>query len=287
MHRHFAAVLAGLIATSPQAQERPLPEAQSFLQSVRQHLETDDQRQSGYMYVETRREEKLDKDGRSTGKSVKVFESYPALPGETRWNRLIAENGRPIPPTELEKADRDRRKHVEDYAQKVAKDPAKERARLDRDRDREWRERTAAIDDIFRVFDIRMIGRESVEGHDTIVFTLTPRPGVKARTREGDIMRSFAVRAWISESDYELVRLDVEAVDTLSFGFGLLARVHKGSRGSFQRRKVNGEAWLPAVATFTGSARVGLVKTIRRGGTLEFSNYKKFNVETTATYTPR
>ena len=287
MHRHFAAVLAGLIATSPQAQERPLPEAQSFLQSVRQHLETDDQRQSGYMYVETRREEKLDKDGRSTGKSVKVFESYPALPGETRWNRLIAENGRPIPPTELEKADRDRRKHVEDYAQKVAKDPAKERARLDRDRDREWRERTAAIDDIFRVFDIRMIGRESVEGHDTIVFTLMPRPGVKARTREGDIMRSFAVRAWISESDYELVRLDVEAVDTLSFGFGLLARVHKGSRGSFQRRKVNGEAWLPAVATFTGSARVGLVKTIRRGGTLEFSNYKKFNVETTATYTPR
>ena len=36
-------------------------------------------------------------------------------------------------------------------------------------------------------------------------------------------MRNFNVRAWISESDYELVRLDAEAMDTVSFGLGLSA----------------------------------------------------------------
>src|SRR5439155_464292 len=81
------------------------------------------------------------------------------------------------------------------------------------------------------------------------------------------------------ESEYELVRLDVQAIDTVSFGLGLLARLHKGSQASFQRRKVNGEAWLPATASYTISARLGLVAVFRRAATFEYSNYKKFGVD--------
>jgi hypothetical protein len=286
MHRAVAALFVCVAVASPQAQERPLPDPQPFLQEVRKHLETDDARQSGYMYVETRREEQLDKAGRPAGESVKVFESYPGLPGEGRWNRLIAVDGRPVPPRDLEKEDRERQKHAEEYARTIAKDPAKERAKRERERAREQRERAEAIDDIFGVFDVRMLGREAIERHDTIVFSLTPRPGAKPRTRGGRIMRNFSGRAWISESDHELVNLEMEAIDTVSFGLGLLARVHKGSQASFQRRKVNDEAWLPAVARYSGSVRVALVKTIRRGGTSEFSNYKKFDVDTSITYAP-
>ena len=79
-------------------------------------------------------------------------------------------------------------------------------------------------------------------------------------------MRHFKVQAWISESDYELVKLDAEAIDTLSFGLGVLARLHKGARLSFLRRKINGEVWLPAVASYSGSARVSLLFTLRRAG---------------------
>ena len=286
MYRLVAAACLCLVATSSHAQERPLPDPQTFLQEVRRHLESDDERQSGYMYVETRHQQKLDKSGQPSGESVKVFESYPALPGEHRWNRLMAEDGRPVPAQELEKADRERQKQAEEYVRRVEKDPAKERARLDRDRQRARRERTESIDEIFSLFDVRMIGREALEGHGTIVFSLTPRPGAKPRTRDGNIMHNFAGRAWISESDYELVRLGLEAIDTVSFGFGLLARVHKGSQASFQRRKVNDEVWLPAVARYSASARVALVKVMRRAGTSEFSNYKKFDVETSATYKP-
>jgi hypothetical protein len=59
----------------------------------------------------------------------------------------------------------------------------------------------------------------------------------------------------------------------------LLARLHKGSQASFQRRKVNGESWLPARADYVVSVRVGLVAVVRRGGSVEFSNYKKFGVD--------
>ena len=41
---------------------------------------------------------------------------------------------------------------------------------------------------------------------------------------------------------------------TLSFGLGLLARVHKGTVATYQRRKVNNEAWLPEQVTWTASA---------------------------------
>jgi len=278
-----AFVCIAVVAPVSQAQDPPLPDPDRFLQQVRQRLETDDDRQTGYMYVEKRREQKLDSAGRPTGESLKVFESYPGLPGEERWRRLISEDGRPVPPADLEKADRERRERAEAYARKLAKDPEKERAIETRAREQRKRERAESIDDAFRVFDVRMIGREMVEGHATIVFSLTPRPGAKPRTRDGNIMRNFSGRAWVSESDYEMVRLDLEAIDTVSFGFGLLARVHKGSQASFRRRKVNGEVWLPAVATYTASARVALVKVMRRGGVMEFSDYKKFSVDTSTT----
>src|SRR5436190_3714755 len=107
--RPICVALGLLIAGSTSdAQNRPLPDQESFLTETRKHLQTDSTLQSSYVYVETRRELKLDKGGRTRGESVKVFESYPGLPGEERWERLIAEDGRPVPPEELAKQDRER-----------------------------------------------------------------------------------------------------------------------------------------------------------------------------------
>lgn len=269
------------------AQERPLPEAKPFLEEVRKRLQTDDVLQSNYTYVEARRELKLDKSGRSTKETVKIVESYPGFPGESRWHRLIAENGKPVPERALAKQDRERAKKAQEYARRLERDGEKVQRELAREREKEARETAEAIDEVFRVYDVRMLGREAIEGHDTIAFELSPRPRVKPRTRDGKIMKNFTARAWVSESDYELVRLDVEAIDTVSFGLGLLARVHKGSRASFTRRKVNDEVWLPAHASYTASARIGLIKMMRVGGTSEFSNYRKFTVDTSTTYTTK
>ena len=282
----FVAAAVLCLATPLTAAQRPLPDQQQFVQEVRNRLDTNDERQSGYMYVETRREQKLDKSGRPTGESVKVLESYPALPGERRWERVLSVDGRAVPPAELEKNDRERRAHVEEYARKAAKDPAAEREKQARERARAQRERAESIDDLFRIFEVKMLGGETIEGHETIAFSLTPRPGVKTRTRAGGLMRNFKGRAWVSESEYELVRLEVEAIDTVSFGFGVLARLHKGSEASFQRRKVNGDAWLPASASYKISARLGLLAVFRRGATFEYSDYKKFGVDSSYKIAP-
>ena len=93
-------------------------------------------------------------------------------------------------------------------------------------------------------------------------------------------MRHFAARAWVSEADHELVRLETEAIDDVPFGWGLLARLHKGARLTFERRKVNGEVWLPASVSYEGKGRVGLVATLRRSGSSEYGDYRKFTVDT-------
>jgi len=283
--RQLAAVIAALVlavGAAPGTQERPLPDQAAFLAETRKHLQTDSSLQSSYVYVEQRRELKLGKDGRTTEESVKVLESYPGLPGEPRWERLISEDGRPVPPDQLAKQDRERLKRANQMAQRLAEDPKKERARQDREFQKARRERDAAVNDIFNVFDIRMTGREAIEGHDTIAFSLMPRRGASPQTREGGQMRHFRLRAWISEDDHELVKLDAEAIDALSFGFGIVARLNKGAQLSFLRRKVNGEVWLPAVVRYSGSARVGLIATLRRSGTSEFSDYRKYSVDTSS-----
>src|SRR5690348_11073613 len=106
----FRAVLVLLFALPLSAQQpRPLPDPDSFARETRKRLELDEDRQSGYTYREVRKQVKLDKDGRPQGESVKVLESYPGLPGEDgRWERLVSEDGKPVPPAELDKRDRKR-----------------------------------------------------------------------------------------------------------------------------------------------------------------------------------
>ena len=192
-----AVVLALIVLATPAAQDRPLPDQDAFAAQVKRHLATDEERQSGYTFIEKRIEQKLDASGRSKDQSVKVFEVYPGLPGEERYRRLIEENGRPVPAGDLAKRDRSRQKEVEEYARKVA--IASERTKATREQDKARREYSAAVDDIFRIYDIRMQRREPIDGHDTIVATLTPIPGMKPLTDDGKIMRHFKARAWISD----------------------------------------------------------------------------------------
>jgi len=185
-----------------------------------------------------------------------------------------------MPPEELARQDRERQQKANEMLQRLAQNSSKELARQERERQKARHERDEAMSDIYNVFEIRMIGRERVEEHDTIAFLLTPRRDAKPKTRAGDQIRHFSVRAWVSEDDHELVKLEAEAIDSLKSGLGVLAKLQEGARLSFLRRKVNGEVWLPAVVNYYGNVRVGLFVTLRRSGTSEFSGYRKYSVDT-------
>lgn len=289
MHRVLVIVwvTAVLLGSRPSAQDRPLPDLQAFLAQTRTRLQTDNERQRSYIYVETQRERKLDGKGGVRSESVKVVESYPPLPGEgERWERVLEEDGRRKTDAELARQDEERRKKAEELARRLtAQDPG-DRAKVVRAYQQNRKEALDRINDVFVVYDIKMTGRERLDGHDTIALTLEPKPGARPATREGKWMQYFRCRAWISETDHELVKLNVEAIRDANIGFGMLARMNKGTEMTFTRRFVNSEVWLPARVDYNIKARVLMLKRYLQGGTTEFSNYRKFTVDTATTIAP-
>src|SRR5207249_6607712 len=111
------------------------------------------------------------------------------------------------------------------------------------------------------------------------VIDFTPLKHPSPMTDEGKMMAKAKGRVWISEDDYQVARVEIEMLDDVAVGLGMLGKLYKGTTASFDRRKVNDEVWLPAEARFNGSGRV-LVRKFRIDTIIQYSDYRKFSVET-------
>ena len=71
----------------------------------------------------------------------------------------------------------------------------------------------------------------------------------------------------------------------MTFGWGIVGRLHSGTVAEFERRKINGEVWLPARVEIKGTGRA-LLRRFRIDSVTVYSDYKKFNVSTDEQLTP-
>ena len=98
------------------------------------------------------------------------------------------------------------------------------------------------------LFEFHVVGRDTWEGEPAILVSFVPRPDVPPRTREGRIAHAFSGRAWIHEFEHEVMNVEATAIDDVSFGWGMIAKIYKGSEVQFTRRRVGGN-WLPVATT--------------------------------------
>jgi len=270
-------VLASPAAFAEDAPSRPLPELGPFLRDLRERLHTDEYLLDQYTFIEKHVEKQLDDRGEVKKLTTETYEVYPsAEPGHT-YRKLVERDGKQLDASELEKEDR---KHDA----KVAKADAAgaQEARLAELRRKEQK----FLDEVFGMYEFHMSGREMVDGRPTIVLTYAARADFKPATRGGKVLKSFAGQVWIDEQDRQVVRAEGHLVDTVSFGLGVLARLHKGAVASFTRRKINDEIWLPSEARFAGSARLFLFKGIHLDSMSRYTDYKKFSVGTAEEFKP-
>ena len=104
----------------------------------------------------------------------------------------------------------------------------------------------------------------------------TPRPDFKPTQPHADILKKIKGKLWIDKKEYNWVRVEAEATDTISFGF-FLFRIHPGSRFNFQQLHLNSEVWLMRRFYINGGARIALLKDDAIEQEDTFSNYKKFS----------
>ena len=260
----------------------PLPEPRAFFAEVRARLHTDDYLLDQYTFTERQTERQLDGKGKVRKKTSSLYEVYPSPePGQT-YRKLIERDGKPLSAEELAKEDRKQEAKEAKAWAKLGSDDAQKRAAAEKSRRRE----TEAIEELFRIHDFHIVGRETLDGRNAVLVTFSPRPGVEPATKEGKIFKKFAGRAWIDEEDRQLVRVEAELIDDFSIGFGFIAKLRKGARAELLRRKINHEIWLPAEARFAGNARVLLFRGLHIDTLSEYSDYKKFTVGTEAAVTP-
>lgn len=276
-HLPIAAIVlaATCIGAIVEGREPPLPDGREFAREVRARLRGDRELLSEYTYIEKREEIRVSKLGQVSEGPVKVYEVYPSVePGRT-YKRLISVNGVPLSEEELAKADR---KHQDDLRRERERrrleTPAERKRRLQREAEKQ-RERAMVLDEIFEAYDIRLVGRDVVNGHRTVVATLEPRSTHRPRTEQGELMKKLRAKAWVSESDYQIVRVEGEVIEDVTVGWGIIGRLHMGTRGSYERRKINDEVWLPSREVVEASGRALLFRTFKVHTVTEWSGYRR------------
>lgn len=261
----------------PQEQKRPLPDRESFIAEFRKTLHSDGKLLSQYTYTEKETEVTLDGKGQAKKSKVNVYQVFNAAEEWMTYRRQTIKEGVPLTEKELEKQDREEKERV---AKEKLKREKQSEAKRQEEKAKEDREERELIDDIFAMYDVQLVRREVVNDVPTIFLTFKSKPYYKPKTRAGKILQHIAGRAWIAEDDHELARLEAEVVDPISIGAGLLAKLNRGSTLAFERRKVNGEIWLPVREEATLNARLLLLKGMNVREVTEFSEHQKYSVDT-------
>jgi hypothetical protein len=263
--------------------ERPLPDVRTFLEHVRDNLRSDGSLLAKYTFTEKNTEARLDGNGGVKKMKTAVYEVYPSGAPGKMYRRLIERDGKPLDPKELAEEDRKQEERTERRRLELENETeAGRQQRLAKEEAARQKER-AIVDEIFRMDELVIEGREVIDGRSTLRISFRPRPEYKPELEEARALQKLAGRAWVDEQNYQLVRIEAELLDNLGVGPGRLIRLQKGAQATFERRLVNEEIWLPARATFRGVAKLLIFVLGRVNVISEYSDYKKFSVSTSAT----
>jgi hypothetical protein len=240
-------VLASILTAvaSLHAQQAPLPDPDVFLTAARENLARAGRVQDRYAYKERRTALHKNPFGKIGTGGVRVQEVTPGPEPGVFYRRLLERDGEPVTDSEPERSERRRRP-----------------------------EGSSSIADTASVLAFTIDRRERVDGRDVIVVTFEPKPDAKPRTREGRLARVLEGTIWIDEAAREVIRAEAVAIDDVSYGFGVIAKLRKGATMSLTRERVDDRVWLPTSVRFSGDGRALLFRKLTVNHVIEWFDYR-------------
>jgi hypothetical protein len=228
-----------------------------------------DKRLRDYTYIEREVTNKLDGKGLTKSTEEHTYEILEIY-GE-QVERLIEKDDKPLDAKEAAKE--------EEKIQKIM-DKRKNESEADRKKREEKEEKEREDDrkfvrEVADAYNFKLVGTESVGGREAWVIAGEPRPGYEPHMKEAKYLPKFHGRVWIDKDDLQMAKMDVECLDTVSWGL-FLARFHKGTRVMIEQTRVNDEVWLPLHFTAKIDVRLALVKNFNVDVDQTYRDYKKF-----------
>jgi hypothetical protein len=196
------------------------------------------------------------------------------------YQRLIAKDGKLLPPDE----DRKERKKMDKEISRREKESAKEKEKRTREESRNLRQQREILREVADAFEFRVVGEEDVDGFATWVIQAEPRPGYRPRSKDTRMLPNFRGRLWITKDEYRWVRVDAEVVRRISIGL-VLARLNPGTTVGFGQRRVHDEIWMPSQVRVRAVGRVALLKKFNAEVLVTYSDYRKFQSDSRITET--
>jgi len=243
---------------------------------IRQTAEKDmenDRRQRDYTYIQREEEHKLDGKGQVKSTETKTSEIME-LYGEP-VERLIAKDDKPLSDKDAKKEEEKIQKVIDKRKNESEEDRKKREGKEEKERE----ENRQFVREVADAYNFRLAGIESLAGRDTYVIDGEPKPGYQAHLKEAKILPKFRFRAWIDKDESQWKKLDIQCIDTVSFGL-FLARIHKGSRIIIEQTRINDEVWLPQHINVKVDVRLALLKDFNVEDDITFRDYKKFRTDT-------
>jgi hypothetical protein len=232
-----------------------------------------DKRQRDYTYINREVQNNLDGKGQTKSTEVKTYEILEIY-GE-QVQRLIEKDDKPLDAKEAAKEE----EKIQKIIDKRKNESDEDRQKREEKEVKEREEGRKFVREVADAYDFKLVGTEQVGGRDAWVIDGEPRPGFEPQMKEAKFLSKVHGRVWIDKSDLQLAKMDIEMLDTISFGW-VLARLHKGTRVMLEQTRVNDEVWLPRHVTFKVDARVALFKGYNVDGDQQYRDYKKFRTST-------
>ena len=216
----------------------------------------------------------LDKHGNVKSTEIKTYDINYYF-GEF-YSRLVQIDDKPLSEKDRKKED----EKLEKFLAKRRKESEEDRQKRAEKDKKEREEGRAFVRDVVNAYDFRLVGDDQVSGEDTWVIEAVPRKDFKPTQPHADMLKKIKGRMWIEKKDYNWVKVEAEAIDTISFGL-FLFRIHPGSRFVLETAHINNELWALKRLYINGSARIALFKNESAEQEDVFSNYKKFSTSIT------
>ena len=222
-----------------------------------------------YTYIDREVQNNLDGKGKTKSTEVKTYEVLEIYGRQVQ--RLIEKDDQPLAAKDAAKEE----EKIQKIIDKRRNESEEDRKKREEKEIKEREDSRKFVREVADAFDFKLVGTEKVDGREAWVIDGEPRPGFEPQMKEARILSKFRGRVWIDKSDLQLAKMDLEAIDTVSFGW-VLARIHKGTRVMLEQTQVNDEVWLPRHVTYKVDARVALFKGFNVDGEQEYRDYKKF-----------
>jgi hypothetical protein len=230
-------------------------------------------KQRDYTYVEQQQTRKLNGKGQVKSTETETFEVMDIY-GE-QVQKLIAKDGKPLSDKDARKEDEKIQKLIDKRKNESDSDRKKRLAKEEKDRE----EGRQFVSEVADAYNFTFVGIEKLSGRDNYVIDGDPRPGYKPVHKDAAILTKTRFRVWIDKDDVQMKKLDVEIIDTFSWGL-FIARIHKGSRVTVENARVNDEVWLQQHIGLKLDARVALLKDLGMEMDISDRDYKKFRSDT-------